>query len=95
MNQTCPKTPLEMALPFMPQQNEPEKPSKPDDPPQYDPLPSEDETRLYWWRYAQAEKAGMSHLDAAEFARRRVDTGELRRLVRGKCPSRLLARILL
>lgn len=45
-------------------------------------------------RYEEAEKAGLSPLEARLFARSGIDVGELRRLVDGGCTPALICRIL-
>lgn len=53
-------------------------------------------TRVFYRRLAEAEQAGLSLLDATEFAKSDVDVEELRRLVRAGCTDGdLIARILL
>lgn len=45
-------------------------------------------------RRSEATRAGMTRSEARRFAESDVDIAELRRLVKGKCPPRLIARIL-
>lgn len=63
-----------------------------------DEMPEDDApyTREEWTtRRKEASAAGMSIVEARLFAESGIDIGELRRLVRKKCPGELLARILL
>ena len=56
----------------------------------------DDEALAVWrHRYREARQAGMDHLEACVFAQDTTDIEELRRLVRGGCEPRLIARIVL
>jgi hypothetical protein len=46
------------------------------------------------WRRREALEAGMSRLEAAEYAESEIQASELRRLVKAHCPARLLAQVL-
>jgi hypothetical protein len=60
-----------------------------------DERPSEELELVVSHRKREARQAGMSVVEARLFAESEIDIGELRRLVKQKCPSELLARVLL
>ena len=50
--------------------------------------------RVFLWRRREALAAGMSRLEAAEYAESQVDAQDLRHLVALHCPAELLAQVL-
>ena len=50
--------------------------------------------RVLRWRRREALAAGMSRLEAAEYAESEVDAQDLRHLVALHCPAELLAQVL-
>lgn len=67
------------------------------EPPELDAAERLDGEPLSVWRhrYREARAVGLTTVEAAMFADTNRDLGDLRRLVDGGCPSRLLAAILL
>lgn len=57
--------------------------------------PHEEYRHVVSWRFLQARRVGLTHVEARLFAESDADLEQLRRLATKGCPATLIARIML